>query len=284
MSERLGEVMSRTISVCGRESDIYEYSSYKLGHEQRFVVRAAQDRRIEGSTSGRLFELTGELKGVGRYALTVPQKGGRRGRVAEMELGFAPVTLVSSKKGQPARSLNVVFCREVGPAQGEGLQWTLLTHEPVSTPDQAGQIVSYYEQRWGIEEFHLAWTSGGTQAEKQRMQTADNLARMSEMLALVAVRLLQSREVVMEKTEAEQLSCEQLLQPREWEVLWLKSERRRLPATPPAPHWAYYALVKLGGWYDSKRTGKSSWTALWDGWFKLQYLIEGAELAAALNG
>jgi hypothetical protein len=31
MSARLGEAMACTVSVCGRESDSYEYLSYKLG-------------------------------------------------------------------------------------------------------------------------------------------------------------------------------------------------------------------------------------------------------------
>ena len=46
MAERLGEAMMRTISVCDRESDIYEYLSYKLGQGHRFVLRAQSDRRV----------------------------------------------------------------------------------------------------------------------------------------------------------------------------------------------------------------------------------------------
>ena len=283
-SERLGELMARTISVCDRESDIYDYLKYKLGAGQRFVVRASQNRRIADEESGRLFELTGQLQSVGCYDIAVPQKGGRQGRVAKMELRTAAVTLVSPKQGQPALSLNVVECREVTQGQGKGLKWTLLTQEPVTTAEQAREIVSHYEQRWRIEEFHLAWKSGGTQVEQQRMQTADNLERMSVMLAFVAVRLLQLREAVMDKAEAKQRSCTEVLQPMEWKLLWRKREpRRRLPAKPPSLHWAYYAVAKLGGWYDSKRTGKVSWTPLWEGWFRLQHMAEGAELAASLK-
>ncbi len=40
VSNRLGSVMQRTISVCDRESDVYEYLLYKCGHDQRFVVPA----------------------------------------------------------------------------------------------------------------------------------------------------------------------------------------------------------------------------------------------------
>ncbi len=283
MSERLGELMSRTISVCDRESDIYDYLKYKIGAGQRCIVRASQNRRIGGEANGRLFELTGQLQSAGSYDITVPQKGGRRARKAKMELRTAAVTLVSPKQGHRALSLNVVECREVGTGQGKGLKWTLLTQEPVRSAEQAREIVSHYEQRWRIEEFHLAWKSGGTQVEKQRMQTADSLERMSVMLAFVAVRLLQLREVVMDKVDAKQRSCTELLQPMEWKVLWLKRERGKLPAKPPSLYWAYYAVAKLGGWHDSKRTGKVSWTPLWEGWFRLESMVEGAELAASLK-
>lgn len=282
VSDRLGDVMSRTLSVCDRESDIYDYLSYKISQQQRFIVRAAQDRCLADSDANRLFELTGSLDSAGQYRLTVPQKGGRKARVARIDISYASVTLSSSKPEHPALSLTVVQCREVARNGESGLRWVLLTQEPVTSSEQARQIVRYYELRWKIEEFHLAWKSGGAQVEKQRMQTADNLERMAVMLAFVAVRLLQLKELVMDKTQAKQQSCTQLLQPMEWQVLWLKRERRRLPSTPPSLYWAYYALAKLGGWYDSKRTGKVGWSALWEGWFKLEHMIEGAELAASL--
>ena len=45
-AERLGATMAHTISVCDRESDVYEYLDYKLRHTQRFVIRAKVDRRV----------------------------------------------------------------------------------------------------------------------------------------------------------------------------------------------------------------------------------------------
>ena len=37
-AKRLGLAMARTLSVCDRESDVYEYLLYKCQHNQRFVV------------------------------------------------------------------------------------------------------------------------------------------------------------------------------------------------------------------------------------------------------
>ncbi|MBI2791171.1 MAG: hypothetical protein HYX61_04365, partial [Gammaproteobacteria bacterium] len=32
---------------------------------------------------------------------------------------------------------------------------------------------------------------------------------------------------------------------------------------------------KLGGWNNSKRTGRASWLTIWHGWFRLQDRLEG---------
>lgn len=58
--------------------------------------------------------------------------------------------------------------------------------------------------------------------------------------------------------------------------MWSKTEANALPKTAPSLYWAYYALAKLSRWHDSKRTGIVGWEALWDGWFALNQLLEGA--------
>ena len=51
-----------------------------------------------------------------------------------------------------------------------------------------------------------------------------------------------------------------------------------MPNKPPSMFWAYYALAKLGCWHDSKNDGVVGWQALWDGWYKLTQLLEGANI------
>jgi hypothetical protein len=143
--------------------------------------------------------------------------------------------------------------------------------------------VRYYELRWKIEEYHKAWKSGGTQVEKQRMHSAANLERMAVILGFVAVRLLQLRESALDKDEAKTVPCTPLLNTLQWQLLWRKTKKTPPPKSPPDLYWAYSALAKLGGWYDSKRTGKVGWTALWEGWFKLEQMVEGAKLIRAMN-
>ncbi|MBW3530062.1 IS4 family transposase, partial [Shewanella sp. NKUCC06_TVS] len=64
---------------------------------------------------------------------------------------------------------------------------------------------------------------------------------------------------------------------------WLKTEKSQPPEQVPSVHWAYLRLGKLAGWNDSKRSGIVGWERLWQGWFKLQTILEGYQLALSLE-
>jgi len=54
---------------------------------------------------------------------------------------------------------------------------------------QAREIIGYQELRWLIEGYHKVWQSASTRVEALRMQSRENLTRMSVILAFIAVRL-----------------------------------------------------------------------------------------------
>ncbi|HEX04942.1 MAG TPA: hypothetical protein ENH10_07295 [Bacteroidetes bacterium] len=75
-----------------------------------------------------------------------------------------------------------------------------------------------------------------------------------------------------------------MLTGEEWRLLWLSSsKKRRLPSTPPTLQWAYQALGRLGGWTDSKRTGRVGWQALWRGYLLLHQRWLGWKLTTAMK-
>ncbi|EDH0454456.1 IS4 family transposase, partial [Salmonella enterica subsp. enterica serovar Kentucky] len=146
----------------------------------------------------------------------------------------------------------------------------------------ARRIVSHYERRWLIEEYHKAWKSGGTCVESLRMQTRDNLERMVVIKAFIAVRVLGLRQGgISEETQND--SCEKILTPTEWKLLWVKLEGKPLPSQAPTLKWACLKLAKLGRWHDSKRTGRPGWVVMWDGWFRLQDMVEGYLVMKSLD-
>ena len=281
MAERLGPLMQRVISVCDREADLIEYLAYKHQQGQRFIVRSAKSRRIEEADS-KLYAFGCELAVAGERSVNVPQKGGRKARQVQCDIRYAPDTIkVPANKQGESISLFYVSCIEQG--SPDGLSWHLLTSEPVTNAEQAQQIVMHYEKRWLIEDFHKAWKSSGTRVEALRLQTRANLEKAVVILSFVAVRIQQLRFTGLQDERGSQVSCESLFTPLEWKILWRKVEKKKLPVKAPSMRWFYLSLGKLGGWKDTKRTGRVGWEALWEGWFVLQSILEGYVLALSLE-
>ena len=288
-NSRLTNLMSKTISICDREADVYEYINYKIASNQRFIVRACYNRRIEQENKF-LFEEALHAPVLGTYAINIQQKQGRKSRIAKIELRSAQVNLLTPKglSDDLPNSLNVtiVTAKEINPPKDvEPLCWFLLTNEKADNFEFARKISRYYELRWRIEDFHKAWKSG-VGVEKQRMQDINNLEKMVVILAFIAVRLLQLKEAFEKENINKEaaISCSTLLSKEERYVLWSAVEKNK-PFSKKflSLGWAYQAIAKLGGWSNSKRTGKASWAAVWEGWFRLQERASGYKVAVKMR-
>ena len=74
--------------------------------------------------------------------------------------------------------------------------------------------------------------------------------------------------------------CTQALSAIQWLTLWQATERGSPPpGQPPSCAWALAAVARLGGWMDSKHTGRPGYPSLWRGWDKLLDRVEAVELA-----
>lgn len=294
IAERLGELMPRVIAVCDREADVYEYRGYQQTHRQRFIVRASGDRRVQGEPR-RLFQALESAPVVGERTVEVEQRGGRfrrRQRQARVQLRAqtVPLRAPTSRPGLGALTVNAVLAQEMAPPAGtEPLHWLLLTSEPVASFEQVAAVVHRYAWRWRGEDYHKAWKAG-VGVERSRLQQADNLERMAVGRSFVAVRLLQLREVLVEPRlfanpqaahEAAERPCTAVLSGPEWPVLWVTQERSSPPPQPPPLRWAYQRIAQLGGWLDTKRTGRVGWETFWRGWFRLQERLEAYQCTRA---
>ncbi len=276
---RLGETMTRTIAVCDREADVLAYLHYKNQRGERFLVRAAQDRRLEEAERTLLARIR-QAPVCGTSRIRVPQRGGRPAREAVLNLRYTTATLrpPATADASVAPVPVTLVQAEEKDATADGLSWLLLSSEPVRSPEEARELLRYYSLRWRIEEFHKAWKTGAG-VEQLRMQGVDNLRRMAAVLAFAAVRLLQLRETLM-VAHAARRPCTEVLDTAEWRVLWGSTQRHtKPPKVPPNLAWAYQALARLGGFLDTKRTGRASWQTLWEGWFRLQDRVEGYRLS-----
>lgn len=291
-SEQIKERMEKTehlIWVCDREADIHEYLQYKIAQGDRFVVRAAQNRTVDG-TMGHLWE---QLKSEPvRHTRTVAinQRGRQRGvkpkatrpaRKATIEVRAAEVTFAprgpAKRTSREPITLRAVYLFEPDAPEGiEPLEWMLLTSEPIKTKSDLEKIVRCYEYRWLIEEYHRVWKTG-CRAEKRRLQSRSNLRRVLAVLAFIAVRIMQLR-TGFGQTRKER--CDRYLPAPYWQCLYASVERgKKLPKRPPTADWAVRALAKLAGWIETKRGMPPGYLTLWKGWAVLETRVDGWLLA-----
>ncbi|WP_252179061.1 IS4 family transposase [Endozoicomonas sp. 4G] len=284
IKHRLGAQMTKVASVCDREADVYEYIQYKLTHNQRFVVRATQNRILIDHDL-LLFDALAEEPALGTYTIKVPQRGGRNARKARkvtLEVKKKTATIQSPQRpgGRLAPiTVNVLIAEEINNDTEDRLRWILLTSESVETFKNCRTVLRFYELRWRIEEFHKAWKTG-TGVERLRMLSAGNMQRLAVILMFVAVRLLQIREALIlpydrkakgGKTWNEKTPANKVVSDEEWKVLWITYyEGKALPKKVPTLAWLLQTIAKVGGWCDSKRTGIPGWLVVWEGWAKLQ--------------
>lgn len=287
--------LSNVIAVCDREADIIEFLQYYTKQKYRFVVRAAHNRKTMSPTQ-KLVEAVECTAVMGHRTVEIGQRGqqrlvqgqqkrdARKAREASATIQATQVELLipdnKSNKIKETVKLNVVLVNEPNPPTGkDGIRWILLTTEPIDTLTQIEQIVDYYSARWLIEDFHKAWKTG-CNMENRFLQTEENFERMMVITAAVAVRILQLKKLA----ESNDKTCESIFSTEEWQCLHASTEKgKSLPTRAPSAKWAYYALAKLAGWTDSKRTGRVGWQTLWTGWERLQHRLEGWRIAIQMN-
>jgi len=97
------------------------------------------------------------------------------------------------------------------------------------------------------------------------------------------VRLLQLRESLAAPAGEPEATCEIVLSADEWKVLWVSTKPKEpIPQRAPSAHWAFYAIARLGGFTDTKHTGRPGWDTIWHGWFRLQERLEGYQLSKSV--
>lgn len=307
VDQRCAEFRERLVFVSDRESDVYEYMMAMLGSDLRFVVRSSWDRRLEGGKT-RLRVHLAQTAPQCRVRVHIDQKGGRRARDAILEVRATMVRFngrANSHEVLPLLELNAVHLTEVDPPDGvEPIDWLLLTTEGISSVGKIIRVVRLYCLRWLIEEYNKCCKSDGTDIEALRMQTRDSLLRATVLCMFAAVPLMRLRgdllgsdirsrwpELIDEPSSppvAEQPPsppCTTVLPHLYWVTLWAAVERvRPLPDQTPTCQWALQALAKLGGWMDSKRTGRPGYRSMWKGWDRLLERVDAVRLATTYDG
>jgi hypothetical protein len=278
---------TRVVHVCDRGGDTFDMMAHCRDRHAGFLLRSQKDRRINGKTD-TLWSFIARRPIAGHRDVLVPARDGRPPRIARVSIRFDRASL-DPPQGDPRFHVPLpvwgVQAIETQPPSGiEGLDWILLTSEAVETAAQAWERVDWYACRWLIEEWHKVEKTG-CRLEASQLKDAQALACLAAFVAVVAVRILQMRDVVQDLAEedtddpvrpANQPATLVALAPPIWRLLVARKARCPIEQLTPRVFWL--TLAKKGGWLGRKSDGPPGWQTIWRGWHDFLLMVIGVEL------
>ena len=255
--------------------DVTDAATTGTATNQVDITSIAETNQRDSSTRLSLRAALAKQPLSGTYELSVGATKDHEARTARLQVRFARVTLRRPKrrtKDQRAIDFQeltqwVVETREVDPPKGvQPLPWVLWTSLPVTSFDDAWQIIEDYERRWLIEEFHKAIKTG-CRLESRQFLEAHRLEAVASFTCVLAVRLLPLKTVA---TTTPDLPAARVVP-----AIWLKmlSALRKRKRTTVRDFFRH--LAGLAGGLMRKRDGNPGWITLWRGLDKLLLAIRG---------
>jgi hypothetical protein len=278
---------TRWVRVADREADIYEYLQECRERNHGFLVRVNQDRVIldpsGGKRVGLVFEHIAGVEPCGGMYLELRGREGRKPRRARLLVSCGPVRVRTPERPGVAAgtngSIDCWFIRVWEPSAPEGvepLEWVLYTDDRAETLEVALVGVMDYATRFLIEEFHKGLKTG-LRAEDLQLETAHRLYAAIAVMSIVALRLLDLRELGRAVPEAPAKATG--LSDLELELLSLSLDRRLTTVAS-----VLLAVGRLGGHMNRKGDGMPGWLTLWRGMKRLRLMAIGAELERMRSG
>jgi hypothetical protein len=259
------------ITVGDRASDIYSFieNLKKLGYG--CVLRTKHNRKIlvdgeEKNVKEHMRSLL-PMAEKQRMARATPEHSSYQ---QTLKVSWCQAEMLNPKVEKEKRSIQGAYVR-VWSEEDSDIEWILFTLSAITSEEEALEIVSIYEHRWMIEEYHKCLKTG-CKIEEAQLRTADRLLNLFGILGVVATRLLRLRDV--SRTQPEDLA-EQHVELMDVEVI--RREYDLKGTITVKEFWKRVAM--LVGFLGRKSDGNPGWQKIWKGWLRLQDIRRGMELA-----
>jgi hypothetical protein len=266
---------STWIYIADRESDFYEPIEGCQRRGVDFVIRGFHDR-VLSEGGGHLKAEIAKAPLCGRMSVEVRARAGRAARTAQVEVRTAAVTFNGPRRldgKRPDFSVNVVEVQEVNAPPGiEPLHWLLLTSLPCDSWRQVRRVIGIYTRRWCVEEYHKALKSGAG-AEDSQMERAYRIETLIAVLAIVAVRLLNTKWLA--RTRPDEPVDAKIFGP---ELLAILEAKYGEPSGGWTHRTALVSVARVGGFLARRSDGMPGWQTIWRGWNRLMWMVQGLEI------
>jgi Transposase DDE domain len=248
---------ARLTLVADRESDNYATLAQWQALGLDFVVRCRADRRLV-SSSDKLFTHLAQQPAQAHWEQVVARQKATVGeptRQAQLTLRFMPLTLQRpvTAPGQVAQlACWAVSVTEDAPPPGEKpIAWRLLTSHPLPDVATAQQVVSWYAQRWWIEQLFRVLKQQGLRLEDTQLRDGAAITRLLVVALPTAVQVMQ---LVRARQQPDPAPPSVLpAAARELARHWVRqlegnTAKQRNPHPPDSLAWVAWLYARLGGW------------------------------------
>lgn len=281
VNDLLGEEV-RKIHVCDREADLYELFFLADAPACHLLVRSGQNRRL-ADTDALLWDRIAARPSSGVVELKLPDHQGSRCLAVKAEVRFEWVEVLRPRTCKNPLQEVALLAMEVRqtspkhPTQKEPVHWRLLTNLNVTSLADVLQCVQWYAYRWLIERFHYVLKSG-TRIEALQLKQATSLQKAIHVYSVAAMQLMKGVYLARELPQA---SCELVLTPAQWAVLYMLTHHSAdLPPQPPTLSQAMLWIARLGGYLNRNSDGPPGLKTIWLGY---QRIADAARLYEILK-
>lgn len=291
------EGAGQLVQVGDRHADQFRHLGTVRQQGQEFVVRVMHDRYVdEHEQITRIWAKLQRQEVLGQITVAVGAQRDhrgrltRRGRQAVLTIRTAPVEISPPcndprTEAWPAMAAWAILLKEENPPAelppDQVVEWMLLSSLEVADLASALRVVGYYTRRWVIEEWHRCYKQG-CQIEASQLDDVEDLQRLGAILCVVAVRLLQLRDLA--DPQHPQAENPQALRERV-PPLYLEVVARlcRTTVSELTPRRFFLQVAKQGGYLGRKNDPRPGWIVLWRGWYDLTQMVRGIEIYQALQ-
>lgn len=280
---------ARMITVINdREGEFFAHWALTPGDNVHLLTRAMHDHALaDGRT---LYQAVEKASFCDKATIELPQRIDRPGRRADLSLRFG--TVVIKRPARPGvkdlpESVKVSFVEVVErhPPKGvEPIHWLLLTTHSIANAADAWRIVSWYRQRWIIEQLFRSLKNQGLRVEDSQLESAEALIKMVAIATKVACIVIQ---LVQARNGGEQLPVECAFTSDEIETLAVlsqtmkgRTELQKNPHQPLTLPWAAWIIAKLGGWTGYASHRPPGPITFHHGMVRFQAIVEGRALGS----
>lgn len=280
---------SQWIHVFDRGGDYFEAMCKIQLSGCDFVIRASKHNRNVILDSGEKVALSKAIQRaehLGDYELALRSRPGVKARTASMRVSRVRIQMPlprhhtpwAKQSGIKSIAMNVVIVEEIGKVKGsERIRWVLLTSLPVESLNDAWQVISDYENRWLIEEYHKVIKTGCS-IESHALRATDRLEPMIGLTSVIGIRLFQLK--LLGRGDRRRRAKNHV--PRTW-LRGLKLLVPKLSLSGLTVYEFFREVAKLGGFLGRKHDGEPGWQTIWRGHQKIKSILD-AERILGRNG